>query len=168
MHVFRIAFNVPIMEGSSQIDSLAAGTSTHPVDMSFDKIGSPVSSVDIKLIDILGTIYRSEMNQGEIWIRRSSVFKDRTQHIFKLNHGKYIAPEHLEDLYIRSRWVAQIFIDSILTEATVVAIPIPDEEYVQKNFQLIRNETAFADLCKNAELKEIILSDLKQLAEKKT
>ncbi|CAF2476277.1 unnamed protein product [Rotaria sp. Silwood2] len=202
MHFFRIALNIPIMEGYGQTESAGAGTSTHPTDMSYGTIGSPVPVVEIKLIDVPGTTYRSEMNQGEVCIRGPSVFKgyygdeaktmevldkdgwlhtgdvgewasngalriiDRTKHIFKLCQGKYIAPERLEDIYIRSRWVAQIFIDGISTETTVVAIVIPDEEYVRKNFQSIATETAFADLCKNEKLKEIILSDLKRLSEK--
>ncbi|CAF3480669.1 unnamed protein product [Rotaria sp. Silwood1] len=201
MHFFRIALDIPIMEGYGQTESAGAGTSTHPTDMSYGTIGSPVPVVEIKLVDIPDTIYRSEMNQGEVCIRGPTVFKgyygdeaktrevidkdgwlhtgdvgewtnsgalriiDRTKHIFKLSQGKYIAPERLEDIYIRSRWVAQIFIDGISTEETVVAIVIPDEEYVRKNFQPIASETSFADLCKNTKLKEIILSDLKRLSE---
>ncbi|CAF1247823.1 unnamed protein product [Rotaria sordida] len=91
---------------------------------------------------------------------------DRAKHIFKLSQGKYIAPERLEDVYIRSQWVAQIFIDGISSEASVVAIVIPDEQYVRKNFQTGTTETTFADLCKDAKLKQIILSDLIRLAEK--
>lgn len=91
---------------------------------------------------------------------------DRVKHIFKLSQGKYIAPERLEDVYIRSNWIAQIFIDGISTEDSLVAIVIPDEEYVRNNFQSISNQTTFADLCKNPKLKEKILSDLTQLAKK--
>jgi long-chain acyl-CoA synthetase len=91
---------------------------------------------------------------------------DRTKHIFKLNQGKYIAPERLEDVYIRSRWVAQIFVDGISTEASVVAIAIPDEDYVRKNFQAVTSGITFADLCKDKKLKKLILSDLNRIAEK--
>ncbi|CAF4549270.1 unnamed protein product, partial [Rotaria magnacalcarata] len=52
---------------------------------------------------------------------------DRTKHIFKLNQGIYIAPERLENIYSRSQWIEQIFVDGISTEATVVAVVIPDE-----------------------------------------
>ena len=90
---------------------------------------------------------------------------DRTKHIFKLSQGKYIAPERLEDVYIRSRWVAQIFIDGISSKETVVAIVIPDEEYVRKNLKPVANETTLIDLCKNAKLKEVILADLNRLGE---
>ena len=90
---------------------------------------------------------------------------DRTKHIFKLSQGKYIAPERLEDVYVRSRWVAQIFVDGISSESTVVAIVIPDEEYVRNNFRSSHTATTFTDLCKNRKLKEIIFSDLKRLAD---
>ncbi len=69
-------------------------------------------------------------------------------------------------MYVRSRWVAQIFVDGLSNETTVVAIVIPDEEYVRKNFKLATNEITFADLCKDVKLKKIIFSDLKRLAEK--
>jgi long-chain acyl-CoA synthetase len=91
---------------------------------------------------------------------------DRTKHIFKLSQGKYIAPERLEDIYLRSRWVAQIFIDGISSEETVVAIVIPDEDYVRKYFKSAITDTTFADMCKDEKLKKIILFDLNQLAEK--
>ena len=91
---------------------------------------------------------------------------DRTKHIFKLSQGKYIAPERLEDVYIRSRWIAQIFIDGTGNEERVVAIVIPDEEYIKKNFKAASTGNIFADLCKDEKLKEIILSDLNKLAKK--
>src|ERR1700722_14150414 len=86
---------------------------------------------------------------------------DRTKHIFKLNQGEYIAPERLEGVYRRSRWVAQIFVDGISTESTVVAIVIPDEEYARQNF---KSTASFVDLCKNEKFKKIVLADLIRLA----
>jgi long-chain acyl-CoA synthetase len=61
--------------------------------------------------------------------------------------------------------VAQIFVDAISTEPCVVAIVIPDEAYVRKNFPGTNNQASFADLCQSPSLKEIILADLKNLAE---
>ena len=79
---------------------------------------------------------------------------DRTKHIFKLSQGKYIAPERLEDVYIRSRWVAQIFIDGLSTEETIVAIVIPDQDYIRKNFKEITIGKTFEDICENEKLKK--------------
>ncbi|CAF0980277.1 unnamed protein product [Adineta steineri] len=202
MHFFRIALDIPIIEGYGQTETTAAGTTTHPIDMSYGTVGSPGPNVEIKLIDVPDTNYRSEKNQGEICFRGPTIFKgyyndeaktretidrdgwlhtgdigewtsngalriiDRTKHIFKLSQGKYIAPERLEDIYIRSQWIAQIFIDSLSTESTVIGIVIPDEEYIRKNYQSATSETTFADLCNDSKLKEIILSDLVQLGKK--
>ncbi|UJR34834.1 hypothetical protein I4U23_027615 [Adineta vaga] len=201
MHFFRIALDITIIEGYGQTESCAAGSTTHPIDMSYGTVGSPGPNVEIKLIDVPDTHYRSEMNQGEVCIRGPTIFKgyygdeektretvdkdgwlhtgdvgewtshgalriiDRSKHIFKLSQGKYIAPERLEDVYVRSQWIAQIFIDSISSETTVVAIVIPDEEYIRKNFKSkIDSNVSSTDLCKDKQLKEIILSDIVRLA----
>ncbi|CAF0990252.1 unnamed protein product [Adineta steineri] len=189
LHFFRIALDIPIMSGYGQTETTACGTTTHAGDLSFDTIGSPVATVEVKLIDVPHTKYRSEMNQGEICIRGPTIFKgyyndevktretidengwlhtgdigewtsdgalriiDRTKHIFKLNQG----------VYIRSPWITQIFVDGISTEATVVAIVIPDEDFVRKHFKSTQT-IAFTDLCKEPELKQIILTDLIRLA----
>jgi long-chain acyl-CoA synthetase len=88
---------------------------------------------------------------------------DRTKNIFKLNQGTYIAPERLEDIYMGSPWLTQIFVDGISTEATVVAIVVPAEAYVRKNFPSAQ-ERPLAELCMDEKLKEMILSDLGRLA----
>lgn len=88
---------------------------------------------------------------------------DRCKHIFKLSQGKYIAPERLEEIYLRSHWVSQIFIDGRSTQATVVAIVVPDEEYIQRNFNFGKAKN-FQELCLVDELKQLIMIDLHRLA----
>lgn len=223
MHFFRIALDIPIMMGYGQTESAGGGTSTHPIDMSYGLIGTPTPMVEAKLVDVPGTSYLSENNQGQLCIRGPNIFKgffkpihfilyildrlfyfsltgyyddeaktkevidqdgwlytgdvaewtstgalrviDRTKHIFKLSQGHYVAPERLEDVYVRSQWIAQIFVDGFPTESSVVAIVIPDEEYVRKNYPLKTTGKTMADLCNDVKLKEIIFSDMKQLAE---
>lgn len=35
---------------------------------------------------------------------------DRRKHIFKLSQGEYIVPEKIENIYIRSQYVSQVFV----------------------------------------------------------
>ena len=35
---------------------------------------------------------------------------DRKKHIFKLSQGEYIVPEKIENAYIRSQYVEQVFV----------------------------------------------------------
>ncbi|CAF2643038.1 unnamed protein product [Rotaria sp. Silwood2] len=195
LHFFRIALDIPIYELFGQTESTGVATTTHIIDKSCGTVGTSLCTVEIKLIDVPGTNYRSENNQGEICIRGPSYHDDetktretideaswlhtgdvgewtangtlriidRSKHIFKLNQGEYIAPEHLEDVYLHSRWISQIFIDGCSTEATVVAIVVPNEEYVRKNFTSTGTKT-FEEICKNNELKQLIMTDLLRLA----
>lgn len=75
LHFFRIALAIPVIEAYGQTESTASATSTHSTDLSCGMVGSPVASVEIKLIDVPGTNYRSDNNQGEICIRGPPVFK---------------------------------------------------------------------------------------------
>lgn len=77
MHFFRIALNVPIIEGYGQTESSTSGASTHPIDMSYGTVGTPGPNSEIKLIDVCETDYRSESNQGEICIRGPAIFKGK-------------------------------------------------------------------------------------------
>jgi len=55
---------------------------------------------------------------------------DRKKNIFKLSNGEYVQPEKLEQLYVQSKYVAQIFVDGSPLEAQLVAVIVPDPTYV--------------------------------------
>lgn len=55
---------------------------------------------------------------------------DRVKNIFKLSHGEYVAPEKLENVLIKSKYVAQIFIHGESIQSYVVAILHPKKEAV--------------------------------------
>ncbi len=75
LHFFRIALDIPVSEAYGQTESSGASTSTHVTDLSCGVVGTPLSVVEIKLIDVPETNYRSNNNQGEVCIRGPPVFK---------------------------------------------------------------------------------------------
>jgi long-chain acyl-CoA synthetase len=55
---------------------------------------------------------------------------DRKKNIFKLSNGEYVQPEKLEQLYVQSKYVAQIYVEGSSLAAHLVAIVVPDPMYL--------------------------------------
>ncbi|KAL5018217.1 hypothetical protein ScPMuIL_003939 [Solemya velum] len=88
---------------------------------------------------------------------------DRIKHIFKLSQGEYIAPEKIEIVYARSKFVAQCFVDGHSKQDFVVAIVIPDEDVV---FEWAKEQGLSPDmieLVKSKLLKETIFKDMREI-----
>ncbi|XP_077000644.1 long-chain-fatty-acid--CoA ligase 1 isoform X4 [Tamandua tetradactyla] len=88
---------------------------------------------------------------------------DRKKHIFKLAQGEYIAPEKIENIYIRSEPVAQVFVHGESLQAFLIAIVVPDVETLCHWAQKRGFEGSFVELCRNKDVKKAILEDMVQL-----
>ncbi|KAL1282571.1 hypothetical protein QQF64_001374 [Cirrhinus molitorella] len=88
---------------------------------------------------------------------------DRKKHIFKLAQGEYIAPEKIENIYIRSDPVAQVFVHGDSLQACLVGIVVPDPDFLPGWAKKRGIEGSYTDMCKNRELKNAILEDIIRL-----
>lgn len=85
---------------------------------------------------------------------------DRKKHIFKLAQGEYIAPEKIENIYLRSEPVAQVFVHGESLQAFLIAIVIPDAETLPSWARKRGFEGSFDELCRNKDVKKAILEDM--------
>ncbi|KAJ8335894.1 hypothetical protein SKAU_G00392360 [Synaphobranchus kaupii] len=106
------------------------------------------------------------LHTGDIgkWLPNGTLkIVDRKKHIFKLAQGEYIAPEKIENIYIRSDPVAQAFIHGDSLQAYLVAIIVPDTDFLPGWAKKRGIEGSYSDMCKNKELKNAILEDIVRL-----
>lgn len=89
---------------------------------------------------------------------------DRKKNIFKIAQGEYIAPDKIENVYLRAPGVEEVFVYGDSLKATLVAVVVPNKEYVQKYAtQKGLDSSDFVALCKNQELTKTILAGMNQL-----
>lgn len=90
---------------------------------------------------------------------------DRVKNIFKLQQGEYIAPEKIENIYVRSKYVAQVFVYGNSYKSSLIAIVVPEEsvlaEWAQANGH--EKEAELKKLCALADVKKLILKDMNNL-----
>jgi long-chain acyl-CoA synthetase len=92
---------------------------------------------------------------------------DRKKNIFKLSQGEYVAPEKIENILIRSAFIAQCFIYGDSLKNSLVAIVVPDEEVVRNWIKAKNPSLATAsmdDICNNADITSAVLNDIKDLS----
>uniref|UniRef100_A0A3B4BYA2 Long-chain-fatty-acid--CoA ligase n=1 Tax=Pygocentrus nattereri TaxID=42514 RepID=A0A3B4BYA2_PYGNA len=81
---------------------------------------------------------------------------DRKKHIFKLAQGEYIAPEKIENVYIRSEAVVQAFVHGDSLQACLVAIIVPDPDFLPNWASKKGFHGSYEELCNN-KVKDIAL-----------
>ncbi|CAM4768493.1 unnamed protein product [Rotaria magnacalcarata] len=88
---------------------------------------------------------------------------DRKKHMFKLSQGEYVAPERIENIYIQSKYVAQVFVYGNGYKSYTVAIIVPDSDELEKHARTEHISGDIAALCKKKEIKDLIFNDIKHL-----
>ncbi|XP_050814002.1 long-chain-fatty-acid--CoA ligase 5 [Gopherus flavomarginatus] len=85
---------------------------------------------------------------------------DRKKNIFKLAQGEYIAPEKIENVYVRSAPVAQVFVHGESLKSSLVGIVVPDPEVLPKFAAKLGIKDLSEETYKNSVLKKAILEDM--------
>ncbi|XP_015488470.1 long-chain-fatty-acid--CoA ligase 5 [Parus major] len=88
---------------------------------------------------------------------------DRKKNIFKLAQGEYIAPEKIENVYIGSAPVAQVFVHGESLRSFLIGIVVPDAEMLPEFAAKLGVKGSFEELCKNPAVKKAILEDMIRL-----
>ncbi|NXD16142.1 ACSL5 ligase, partial [Nothocercus nigrocapillus] len=85
---------------------------------------------------------------------------DRKKNIFKLAQGEYIAPEKIENIYVQSAPVAQVFVHGESLRSSLIGVVVPDPETLPDFAAKLGIKGSYEDLCKNPALKKAVLEDL--------
>ncbi|NXT44503.1 ACSL5 ligase, partial [Pelecanoides urinatrix] len=88
---------------------------------------------------------------------------DRKKNIFKLAQGEYIAPEKIENVYIGSTPVAQVFVHGESLRSFLIGIVVPDPETLPEFAAKLGIKGSYEDVCKNPAVKKAILEDMVRL-----
>ncbi|CAF0810003.1 unnamed protein product [Didymodactylos carnosus] len=106
------------------------------------------------------------LHTGDIatWIKTGQIqIVDRKKHMFKLAQGEYLAPERLENVYVQSKYVAQVYVHGNSYKSFTVAIVVPDSEVLLKYARSENMPTDLVELCKRKDIKELIFNDMRNL-----
>ncbi|KHN80059.1 Long-chain-fatty-acid--CoA ligase 5 [Toxocara canis] len=187
----RAALGCIVVEGYGQTECSAAASAQMEGDPSVGHVGIPLMCNAIKLVDVPELEYYAQDNVGEICVRGYNVFKGyykneeatkealdadgwlHTGDIGQWNangtlSGEYIAPERIENVYVQSKLIAQLFVHGESLKSCLVAIVVPNEEVLRKVVvdTLDLRDATFEELCSNIVVKKMILDDMFEIGKK--
>ena len=87
---------------------------------------------------------------------------DRRKNLFKLAQGEYIAPEKIENFYVMVNGVAEAFVYGEPLKFFLVAIIVPNQDYIMNYAEKEKIEGSFEELCKNELINKHILNNLEE------
>jgi long-chain acyl-CoA synthetase len=106
---------------------------------------------------------------GRIDERGCLVIIDRKKNIFKLAQGEYIAPEKIENVYMKYSAIGQVYVHGDSIQSSLVAIVVPDQDtlpgIVAEKFPDLK-EKSYVELCQQPKVIQMILGEMNRLGKK--
>lgn len=90
---------------------------------------------------------------------------DRIKNVYKLQHGEYIEPEKIENVYLKSNHVLQVFVYGDGLKNSLIAVIVPQETALISLATQMNLEPDIRALCNNVVIRQTILNDLNKLAD---
>ncbi|TMW67699.1 hypothetical protein Poli38472_011319 [Pythium oligandrum] len=88
---------------------------------------------------------------------------DRKKNIFKLSQGEYVAAEKIENIYLKCKYIAQVFVygDSFQSVLVGVAVPDPDVAMTWATRKgLSKEESTLDKLLKNSDFQKDVMDEM--------
>jgi long-chain acyl-CoA synthetase len=187
---FFEAVGIQIIEGYGLTESSPVISANRPDDYKFGTVGKPLPGVEVKIApdgeilargpNIMQGYYKKKKETEETiingWLHTGDIgefdqegflkITDRKKHLFKTSAGKYIAPSHIENIFLASRYIDQFVLIGD-RRMFLSALIVPDyealKEYADAHNISYSNES---ELTSNENIYKLIEDDMAKLQKK--
>jgi len=184
---FFEAAGIQIVEGYGLTESSPVITANKPDDYKFGTVGKPLPGVEVKIAtdgeilargpNIMKGYYKKKKETEETiingWLHTGDIgafdpdgflmITDRKKHLFKTSAGKYIAPSHIENIFLTSKYIDQFVLIGD-KRMFLSALIVPDyealKEYADAHKIAYKDE---AELTSNEQIYKLIEDDMSKL-----
>ncbi|GMR46570.1 hypothetical protein PMAYCL1PPCAC_16765, partial [Pristionchus mayeri] len=112
-----------------------------------------------EVLDAEGWLHTGDIGR---WTRQGCLqIVDRKKHIFKLAQGEYVAPEKIETIYSRCKYVAQSYVYGESQKTCLIAVIVPDAEVLIPAMERILGmRRSMVELCSREDVKRAVLENI--------
>jgi long-chain acyl-CoA synthetase len=184
---FFEAVGIKIVEGYGLTESSPVITANRPDDYKFGTVGKPLPGVEVKIAadgeilargpNIMKGYYKKKKETEETlisgWLHTGDIgvfdsegylmITDRKKHLFKTSAGKYIAPTHIENIFLASKYIDQFVLIGD-KRMFLSALIVPDYEALKEFADAHKIAyTSESDLTNNERIYKLIEDDMSKL-----